>query len=755
MRFLILIFTFLIVLCLNSKALETDVRFTFTDPAFGISQTTNRTVIVQAESGTQVQGGNVLLPFKITGVTDTNGIFTVSNLFGSAISGYYHVTIPAPPQRADFDIWVQNTNLGLIQASTILGVFGASTYPAAVFAWGAAVSDARYSTSTNSGITQAQLNITSNAIVQLIPSTNGFVTELITNGYATTNYVFQFFYLNSNPSNYPSFNLVSNYASGNFYPTSNPSGFVDRTITNNYATQPFVTNTFAGLLNSGTNNLATQPFVTNASLGLLSVGTNGFIRLSDATNVTLALQSVGTNGYVRSNAVLALIFDGTNGYVRSTITNGLFSGVQTTNAVLGLVSVATNTLFGYVTNSIIITSNGLLSRIDATNNFIQISNGGGTNTTLVTSPAITVTNFTARNDVNMGGRLVTNLSKLVFYPVSFTPNTSGYEIIPSGGVDNQLPSSAAQSSLIFWSQGSAVGQGVQYSMILGGVGNNLSQSQVYNTIIGGWSNQINSSTSISNAYASGVNTLINKNSVWIWSADEAGQFASTTNNQFLIRAKNGVAIGTNSAGANAANQLRVAGNVDSSGANAGFTINGVSITTSQTNGLPSMAFQPTNSFINATNGTANNGSQGFFSIGGGYTFITSTNVFGSTNAGTASGNGTWIFNGVDLTNKNDITHIVFSSPNYLLMSGATTLYLSTSIIGTWSVVSGSAPAPTFFLGMYADDSGVVWTGSGGGFTNLLNVSWGNTTNKILPIRPASVYYYFTNGQPLYGIISTN
>ena len=34
-------------------------------------------------------------------------------------------------------------------------------------------------------------------------------------------------------------------------------------------------------------------------------------------------------------------------------------------------------------------------------------------------------------------------------------------------------------------------------------------------------------------------------------------------------------------------------------------------------------------------------------------------------------------------------------------------------------------------------------------------TWGTTTNKTSGAAPATVYYYFTNGYPMFGIISTN
>ena len=85
---------------------QTTVYFNFADPQFGLSQSTNRTVILQAETGPSINGGVTLLPWKITATTDVNGYVAWTNLNGSPTT-FYHITIPAPPQRADLDIQVQ------------------------------------------------------------------------------------------------------------------------------------------------------------------------------------------------------------------------------------------------------------------------------------------------------------------------------------------------------------------------------------------------------------------------------------------------------------------------------------------------------------------------------------------------------------------------------------------------------------------------------------------------------------------------
>lgn len=307
MRFLL---TFLIFLACN-VGFSSDVQFRLTDPQFGISQTTNITLYLQAEN-VGIAGTVTLLPFQLSQVTDTNGQTTFTNLFGSSISGFYHWTIPAPPRRVDGDIWLSSTNLGLVQATAINVVFGAPTYPAGYWSWSSQASDLRYSQSTNvlSGYVQVgQLLSTSNAIIALIPSTNGFVTAAITNGFATTNYangttngftsivfsnatafttpnqVSNIVFALANTNSSFTLQTVTNVANGVY--SNNPSGYVNSSITNGLASTNYVNSTTNALgqytttnqFNFGTNNVATNSLsnliATNSSLTtLINIASN-------------------------------------------------------------------------------------------------------------------------------------------------------------------------------------------------------------------------------------------------------------------------------------------------------------------------------------------------------------------------------------------------------------------------------------------------------------------------------------------------
>lgn len=746
----------------------TPILFNLSD--FNAVPATNR--VLQLTPMSPFVGNNIFI------TSDTNGqIITNLNL-----TTLYNATIKAPPANITFQLWIPADTTGTNNATNFTAVSGITTYPAGATAPSIQMADARYQRGTNSGggVTVAggvNTTVTTNGTVASVNATNQtFLTNglysgdavtnaisgigvSLTNGYQTvTNPVLfkvsstsKVGYTNTTSNGETTFKFGGNanidhnkFSTGDesttiFFGTNALANFLnaekqasggklkmfDNTgagltvsngvlvgdasalfnLTNGLFSGNAVTNAVAGLLNAGTNGLATQPFVTNSFAGLLSVGTNG--------------------------------------YVRSGITNGLFSGTQTTNAILGLISVATN---GYVTSSV---TNGLASMTASTNISISYSNG--------ILPVITniASQFssTASNAINNSNGLGTNTALLgnVLIGGIANSNTStfGSAFLASpivGGVNNQYNwgglANPFQGDFILGG-GTNLFSASTFTLFNSGIiGGDFSSipapsRNIFGAIIIGGSRTTNNA---SYAIAMGRNVIVSNDMTFAWSD---GQRANTvTNSQVIFMATNGFSINTNSAASNA---LRVAGNIDSSGANAGFTINGVALASTAN----------TNSFIASTNGTANNGAQGYFSIGGGYTFLTSTNVYGSTNAGSYQGNGTWVFNGVDLTNLNAPTHIVFSSPNYNMMSNAVTLYTATSIIGTWSAVSGSAPAPTFFLGMYADDSGVVWTGSGGGFTNLLNVSWNTNTTKQFPVRSASMYWVFTNGQPIYGIINTN
>jgi hypothetical protein len=344
------------ILALTGAA-QTSVQFSFTDPAFGISQTTNRYVILQAETGPSLYGNSVLLPFRLTGYTDTNGQITFSNLSGSQTSGYYHWTVPAPPQMAQGDIWVSSTNLGLVSA-TLLQVAAGSPYPPGAWSWTAYTSDQRYTLSTNNYtnfVTYGYLNVASNGIVSLFPG--------ITNGYTSIVY--------SNPASYATpaqvTNIVNNIAQTNAGVTLVQVTNVAFTVSSNalyWVKQP-ASATLTNLASTGafTNGLtAGQNFS-------LTTNVTGTIIYLNATNQTFLTNGFTGIVFANSNTIVFTnqLYSLTNGFVGRWITNGLVNFPSATNVVLSVAdtngaaiywySLSTNfaktnqpTLIGYVTN---------------------------------------------------------------------------------------------------------------------------------------------------------------------------------------------------------------------------------------------------------------------------------------------------------------------------------------------------------------------------------------------------------------------
>ncbi|HTK82778.1 MAG TPA: tail fiber domain-containing protein [Bacteroidota bacterium] len=94
-----------------------------------------------------------------------------------------------------------------------------------------------------------------------------------------------------------------------------------------------------------------------------------------------------------------------------------------------------------------------------------------------------------------------------------------------------------------------------YATVGGGVSNTASAG--YSTVPGGYHNSATGQYS----FAAGANAKANHMGSFTWSDAQLGDFVSTGNNQFLIRAAGGVGIGTNSPGS----ALSVAGSADFTG----------------------------------------------------------------------------------------------------------------------------------------------------------------------------------------------
>lgn len=158
------------------------------------------------------------------------------------------------------------------------------------------------------------------------------------------------------------------------------------------------------------------------------------------------------------------------------------------------------------------------------------------------------------------------------YSATFTPNISGgagfiNTIIGEGSNRfNQVNGARFESAGIFAGDSNTISATTNTSLLLrstiiGGSSNNLDDSQNA-TILGGVSNTINSANfsvivggqgnqvNANNGLASGFGSKVNHQGGWVWNDasdlfNQANSFATTDNNQFLIRAVGGVGIGTN------------------------------------------------------------------------------------------------------------------------------------------------------------------------------------------------------------------
>jgi hypothetical protein len=145
---------------------------------------------------------------------------------------------------------------------------------------------------------------------------------------------------------------------------------------------------------------------------------------------------------------------------------------------------------------------------------------------------------------------------------------SSIEATIAGGHGNQIgansPSSAigggnlnnigANSSwaTIAGGQANTIGTNSPESVIGGGVANNIAANAPYAIIPGGVQN-----FATNFAFAAGRQAKANHTGAFVWADAQGGNFASTSNNQFLIRASGGVGIGNN----NPQSELHVSGTV--------------------------------------------------------------------------------------------------------------------------------------------------------------------------------------------------
>jgi hypothetical protein len=731
---------------------QTHVQFNFKDPAYGVSQTTNRLVILQAESGNAQGSSVVFLPFRLTGYTDTNGSITFSNLYGSAIAGWYHVQLPAPPQRADLDIWVQSTNLGLIQGSTIIGTFGSSTYPSGAWAWSAQTSDLRYSQSTNSlasYVQLGQLNSASNAIVLLIPSTNSLATTNLLLSYATTNYA----------------NGLTNNFTSIVY--SNPAS---------YTTPNGVTNIVLALANI--NNLATTNYVNSS----VTVATNA---LASTNQLNSAIQSA-TNSVAQTNWVgnnFTLI--STYGYGTNWVTTNLLSQLNSASNVLALAKQPASTILtnlaitGAFTNKLAAGQNfQLTTNLSGDTVFLNATNqtfltNGMTATAFLPSGSVVLTNQLSGLTNGFIGPAITNGFATLQAMTNYAYPTSNPSLFVTALITNGFATTNFVQSSI------AASNAVLNTSILSAIAstNAASLSTTTNVVLAlglastNFAGQIGlNSTNFTMATSNSIvtnslsqlqqtNAALTAAMNGLFGAATNGLFVATTNGNATslsalvnlnLGSKTNFLISTNIIGivgsgsgmdgtyftlpfvSTWTNTFNITNTILLSGGNYYIQSNGVSMYQSSNvlawtivNGvapIPSGAF---GSFWNM-NGVI---VQGFFS---------STNLsWQITNA-----IGGFKVGGVV---QGTITNELFST------QGSNTIFaIASTVTGPTNGVS-AATVTNIASSLINTATNSLWSA----VTNQGAVQWGSLTNLTAASRPATLYYFVTNGVPQYGILYTN
>jgi len=137
---------------------------------------------------------------------------------------------------------------------------------------------------------------------------------------------------------------------------------------------------------------------------------------------------------------------------------------------------------------------------------------------------------------------------------------------------------------------------------------------------------------------------------------------------------------------------------------------------------------------------------------------------------TDSISGLGYLNGASITSlmtvSNDVVSYVNTATNGFVTAAVTNGLATTDyvlMIGLNDTNNTTSVSNLVYLAAqsYADTIGANATNFTTSVSNSLATAaaaattWGTTTNKTGSAAPATVYYYFTNGYPMFGIISTN
>jgi hypothetical protein len=323
------------------------------------------------------------------------------------------------------------------------------------------------------------------------------------------------------------------------------------------------------------------------------------------SNVTAAnLSGIVSNGSLTGTYSNALIFNSPsnsftgNGAGLSNVTAANLSGIVSNGSLIGTYSNAL--IFNSPSNSF--TGNGAgLSNVIAANLGGIVSNGSliGTysNTLIFNSPSNSFTgNGTGISNVNavtVGGVSASNLWQLSGN-AGTTPGTQFLGTTDSNALEFHVngaralrlePASNGFPNIIGGSSNNSVTAGVFAATIAGGGLNTIQSNALYSTIGGGVSNiiQTNAHDAVipggSNnlaagnfSFAAGQQARALHQGAFVWADSSNAPFASTTNDQFLIRAAGGVGINTNNAGGAALNINGAVVATSFSGSGAGLSV---------------------------------------------------------------------------------------------------------------------------------------------------------------------------------------
>jgi len=658
--------------CLFAEG-QSSVQFNLNDPQFGISQTTNATITVRLWN-TGYDGNLTLSPISVVQITGVNGSATFTNLWGATNGGVYNyvVSLYNSSQKFSGNFWVSSTNLGVVPEGLIDVIAGAPTFPYG-FPWcySAVASDMRYALSTNNQLSFVQIGqllAVSNSLALLIPSTNGFVTSAITNGFATTNFVT---------------NALSGFTTIVY---SNPAIF---------ATPTSVTNIVNALANTNIFNLTT---VSNIANSAYSNNPAGYLQTPSFTSGTNAVQTslqanIVSTGQVLASSIGSLGISLTNALTNAiTITSNSFNGFATTSSLQS----ATNNAYTTATANLQATNSGLLGTLNTASNSLQL--------------AIIGTNNILQNSKQPASTTLTNLAATGAFTnalaagQNITITTNAFGTIVSLNATNQtfltngLLSLATANTLY-----DTNGAGIAASMIVSNIAYSLAAAGSNN--VANASNSITSNPQFFDAITNGASyQVFLENVVHVLApmfvsgglAISGGSLTSLHNIE-----------DDTSGNSTVAGDLTVANGITNTG-NAPFSGNGAGLTnllSADTNGAANNAYvRATNvvfsqalNFVPLTNGTITSGEIISNLMFGVWTnFQPSSTIIGIKAAGIGAANGPYDGISPNWTNYLNTNFVVMlTGGNYYVQSNGVSLYASPTGNGFWTVVApnGVAPAP--------------------------------------------------------------